>query len=283
MVLIRMVSLSPFARHLHYLSEYALAHPSSMMRGRFLNTLLLALLFTASAAAQQTPDDAAGGRPCEKTAHAGFNATHGNADTLALLLGADFCREWKGGRWSADLDANLHRTEGSAASERVDLYLFRERHFQRDWVVSFFGTGEVDRARKLDSRLLAGAGVGKLRQFKWRKGGHAGLHAGVAYTMTDEEHGREHGFPEAWSKVDFSAKLTEDLTMNSAFHVFSNLEDAQDVRMDSETNFAIRIHRRISLRTGMTINYDFRPAEQADELDLATHTLLAFSWGEGDQ
>jgi len=255
----------------------------STMQKRIFGALVIVCVLAVPAGAQETPDDDASSRPCERNAHAGFNANHGNSDTLALLLGADVCREWKGGRWSADLDANVHRTEGSAASERVDLYLFRERHFQRDWVVSVFGTGEVDRARKLDSRLLAGAGVGKLRQFKWRKGAHAGLHAGVAYTVTDEERGREHGFPEAWSKVDVSAKLTDDLIMTSAFHVFSNLEDAQDVRMDAETDFSIRIHRRISLRTGVSLNYDHRPAQGAEEFDLATHTLLAFSWGESGE
>ncbi len=251
-----------------------------MISKHLFSVLFLTLFLAASAAAQETPDDDASQRPCENTAHLGFNATRGNSDTLSLLVGADHCREWKGGRWSADFDANVHRTEGASASERADLYLFREKHYQRDWVVSFFGTGEVDRARGLDSRLLAGVGFGKLRQFAWRKGVHAGLHAGFAYTVEDERRSREQTFPEAWSKVDVSARMTDELTVTSAFHVFSNLEDAQDTRMDAETDLAIRINRRISLHTGLKINYDHRPAEGADELDLATHTLLAFSWGK---
>lgn len=250
------------------------------MNPRFLNVLLLSFALAATAAAQEeTPDDDASERSCDNAAHLGFNASQGNADTLALLIGADACRQWTGGRWSADFDANVHQTDDESASERADIYLFREHHLKNDWALSLFGTGEADRARGLDSRFLAGAGVGKLRQFKWRKGVHAGLHAGVAYTVTDERRGKEHGFPEAWSKLDLSARLTDDVTVTSALHAFSNLEDSSDTRVDAETNLAFQITRRIALHTGVTLNYDARPAEGAERFDLLTHTLIAVTWG----
>jgi putative salt-induced outer membrane protein YdiY len=250
------------------------------MRKRRFSTLLLALVLALPAAAQDTPDDVASERPCLNGAHFGFNATRGNADTLSLLLGSDLCRQWQGGRWSADLDATVHQTDGQSAAERVDLYLFRERHYRKDWVISFLGSGEVDRARGLRSRVLAGAGVGKLHRFTWRKGIHAGLHGGLAYTVTDERAGDEHGFPEAWSKLEVSAGLNDQLMLTSALHAFSNLTDTNDFRVNAETNVVFQVTSRISLRTGLTVMYDERPARGADEFDLATHTLLAFSWGK---
>lgn len=254
------------------------------MNLRLLNVLLLFFALAASAAAQEeTPDDDASQRSCDNRAQFGFNSSEGNSDTLALLAGADLCRQWKGGRWSADVDANVHQTDDESASERADIYLFRERHLTNDWVFSLFGTGEADRARGLHSRFLAGAGVGKLRQYKWRKGVHAGLHAGVAYTVTDERRGKEHGFPEAWSKLDMSVRLTNEVTLTSAFHVFSNFEDTNDTRMDAETNIAFQITRKVALHTGVTLNYDYRPAEGADPFDLLTHTLIAFTWGKSGE
>jgi putative salt-induced outer membrane protein YdiY len=252
--------------------------PTRLLCGALVCTFLLSL-----SAAAQTPDDEASQRPCDKIAYAGFSATQGNADTLSLLLAGDYCRQWTGGRWSADLDANMQRTEGSSAAERVDLYLFRERHHSRNWVTSYFGTAEMDRARGLTSRLFAGVGIGKLQQFAWRKGAYAGLHGGVAYTVTAERQGAELAFPEAWSKLDLAVQLTRETTMTSGFHVFSNLEDASDVRLDVETSIAIQIHRRLSLSTGVTINYDNRPAAGADEFDLATSTVLGITGGDSSR
>jgi putative salt-induced outer membrane protein YdiY len=254
------------------------------MNLRFVNALLLSFALAASASAQETPDDDASQRPCDNRAQFGFNSSQGNSETLAALVGADLCRQWKGGRWSADFDASVHRSDDVSAAERADLYLFRERQFRSAWVASLFGTAEVDRARGLDSRFMLGTGVGKLRQFKWRNGIHAGLHAGLGYTVTDERGGDEHAFPEAWSKLDLSARLTDDVTIVSAFHTFTNLEAANDTRVDAEANLALQITQRISLHTGVTLNYDYRPAEGADRFDLLTHTLLAFTWGKsGDR
>ena len=243
-------------------------------------TTLLLLGTMRPLIAQQTPDESFSGRPCEKSLHLGFNSTQGNSDTLALLLGGNYCRPRPKGRWEIDLDANVLRSSGRAETEHVELEGVDEFHFGRDWVLSVFGTAAADHAGGVDSRFLAGSGIGKQREIKWRsKQMSAGLHAGFAYTIADHADGTEESFPEAWLKTQLAVPFTDHASVKSVFLAFMNVGETDDYRLDLETDFNLVLTKRFSVRTGFEVRWDERPAATAEELDASTHTMMVISWG----
>lgn len=205
--------------------------------------------------------------------------TSGNSTANSLGFKGDVTRRWTkhaigfaagGLRASSSPDARYAvGTPGSFEIVVPEAELTAEYYFARgryDYKLSdrlFFATGagwERNRFSGIDNRWLVDAGLGYVLVNNERTSFRGGL--GLTYTSEDYsvDDGRDGSFVGVRAGWDFSQKLFDNTRLTHTLLADENLEDTEDLRLDSQLGLHVAMSSRLGLRLNWRLLWDNQPA-----------------------
>lgn len=215
---------------------------------------------------------------CRNDVFGGLNTSHGNVEAIALLLGTDLCavRKLNRARLEADL-AVVHASEGTGRIlESLEIEGFLDRQFAKGWRAVFRATGQADDRAGLDSRFLAGPGIGIDR---FRALSSISLDSGVVWIVESKQGRSTEQFPELWIKLESHRNLGKTAVYHQKLDGSGNLNQVGEYRLSWENDVLLHLTKKLSLKVGADLNWDTRPAQHFKEFDASTHTLFVYSPG----
>jgi putative salt-induced outer membrane protein YdiY len=205
--------------------------------------------------------------------------TSGNSTANSLGFKGDVTRRWTkhsigfaagGLRASSSPDARYAvGTPGSFEIVVPEAELTAEYYFGRgryDYKLSdrlFVTTGvgwERNRFSGIDNRWLGDAGLGYIFVNTERTSfrGALGLtYTSEDYTVDDDRDGSFVGARAGW---DFRQKLFDNTTLTHTLLADENLEDTEDLRLDSQLGLHVAMSSRLGLRLNWRLLWDNQPA-----------------------
>jgi putative salt-induced outer membrane protein YdiY len=205
--------------------------------------------------------------------------TSGNSTANSLGFKGDVTRRWTkhsigfaagGLRASSSPDARYAvGTPGSFEIVVPEAELTAEYYFGRgryDYKLSdrlFVTTGvgwERNRFSGIDNRWLGDAGLGYILVNTERTSfrGTLGLtYTSEDYTVDDDRDGSFVGARAGW---DFRQKLFDNTTLTHTLLADENLEDTEDLRLDSQLGLHVAMSSRLGLRLNWRLLWDNQPA-----------------------
>jgi putative salt-induced outer membrane protein YdiY len=205
--------------------------------------------------------------------------TSGNSSANSLGFKGDVTRRWTkhsigfaagGLRASSSPDTRYAvGTPGSFEIVVPEAELTAEYYFGRgryDYKLSdrlFVTTGagwERNRFSGIDNRWLLDAGLGYVFVDTERTSFRGGL--GLTYTSEDYtvDDGRDGSFVGARAGWDFRQKLLDNTTLTHTLLADENLEDTEDLRLDSQLGLHVAMSSRLGLRLNWRLLWDNQPA-----------------------
>jgi putative salt-induced outer membrane protein YdiY len=205
--------------------------------------------------------------------------TSGNSNTNSLAFKGDITRRWgrhsigfAGGGLRASSSPDARYAVGTPGDFEIvvpDAELTAEHYSGRgryDYKLSdrlFFTTGagwERNRFSGIDNRWLVDAGIGYIFVNNERtsfRGAAAGTYTSEDYTV---QNGRDGSFLGARAGSDFSQELFENATLTHTLMADFNLEDTEDVRLDSQLGLHVAMSSRLGLKLNWRLLWDNQPA-----------------------
>ncbi len=205
--------------------------------------------------------------------------TSGNSTANSLGFKGDVTRRWTkhsigfaagGLRASSSPDTRYAvGTPGSFEIVVPEAELTAEYYFGRgryDYKLSdrlFVTTGagwERNRFSGIDNRWLVDAGLGYIFVNTERTSFRGGL--GLTYTSEDYtvDDDRDGSFVGARAGWDFRQKLFDNTTLTHTLLADENLEDTEDLRLDSQLGLHVAMSSRLGLRLNWRLLWDNQPA-----------------------
>lgn len=205
--------------------------------------------------------------------------TSGNSNATSLGFKGDVTRRWTkhsigfaagGLRASSSPDARYAiGTPGDFEIVVPEVELTAEHYYGRgryDYKLSdrlYFTTGagwERNRFAGIDNRWLVDAGVGYIFVNNERtsfRGAAGGTLTSEDYTVAD---GRDGSFVGARAGSDFSQKLFDNATLTHTLIADFNLQETEDVRLDSQLGLHVAMSSRLGLKVNWRLLWDNQPA-----------------------
>jgi len=180
------------------------------------------------------------------------------------------------------LKGDLGRASGARYIAKTFEHL-RYRFTLSDLVVlESFAQHEYDQFRRLELRALIGVGVA----LRVLRGKELNLTWGLAYMpeyerlrnddQADAE--REYIFNRASTYVSGAVELDKRIQLVQTFYWQPRLDEPEDFRFLSESQFVVQISKRLTQTTAMVFSYDSRPPLGIAKLDTTLKSAFTFSF-----
>jgi putative salt-induced outer membrane protein len=244
------------------------------------SVLVLALLVSAGAAAQEAPELC----PCPPpepppplwtgSLGLGYLGTSGNSDSETLGLTADFARQPTPWGFEIKALANHAETEGETTAERI-LGGVRAKRALSERFQLFGGLSyEEDEFAGFESRIVAETGA------IWRAltGPEHELDFDAGLTWTDEEPVIGEGFDYmgAVGGVTWLWKFSSVASFRERLVFYPNFDESDDWRLRSETALEAALATSWALRLGFLFTRDNLPAPGFEKDDTTTSVSLVW-------
>jgi len=210
-------------------------------------------LAAAPALAQDTPP-----KVVTFTADFGFVNTAGNTDMTTLNAGEKV--EWKPGKvaFKQGFAIVYGETDGNTTTSnlRADL---RADYPLSDDVLTLFGAFAFDRNRFAGIARRFEENVGLA--FKAVRGDRNQLtfEAGASFTQQRDILEVSDNFTAARGAALFKHLFTETAYVQQSVEALPNLEDSEDLRINTETSLVAPLSKRVALKMSYVIRYDHLP------------------------
>lgn len=202
----------------------------------------------------------------------------GNADLFEVGLNTRF--DYRRDRHYAFLVGQLRYGEESDATFKNRTFGHVRYNYQ--WVPWLVGEAftqlQQDGFKLLQLRVLVGSGP----RFQYVDTGTLGLFQGTTlmYERENLNAGEVIGHPAEQSVMRWSnylnvrIKLTEQTSFIGTIYVQPRLDAFEDVRVLHDASLAVAITEHVTLRTTLNLNYDSRPPDNVEDLDVEVRNGL---------
>lgn len=239
--------------------------------GTALALLILTLGSTTGNAQEGDEED----RPWSNTADLSVVLTDGNSETTSISISDKFIysrdrsevtltgsalRSRTRERGTPELDDGEVRVpEVEATAEAYSLGGKYRYRLTAGLLTHASGAWERDRRAGIDDRFSGVVGLG----YRFLDTERHSLVTEVGVDFTDENRvgGAGDSYAGVQSTVGYERALTETSTLSAELQVLENLEDTEDLRINSTTALTASITRGLALKVSYTVKFDNRPVE----------------------
>jgi len=205
----------------------------------------------------------------------------GNSRSKSGSLRFELVNEWpEVDRITFTAGALYNESDGEKTSE-AEYLNGKYDYFHTPDTYSFYYLGaERDEFAGFDYRATARVGLG--HQFIKSEHNTLDGEAGVDYVYEQQQDGSED-FPVGRLYGKYVHKFSEGKTFRQDVEVLENLEEFEDLRVNTLTAFEVAINAHLSFKTALTVKFDGQPALDDDgdpnqKLDYFTETALVFNF-----
>lgn len=206
----------------------------------------------------------------------------GNADLFEV--GANVRFDYRGGRHYAFFlgEVRYGEEDGKSFRDRSFAHVRYNYQIAAPLVAEAFSQVEQNGFTRLQLRVLAGAGVrlryvdtervkvfqGTTPMYEFENLESSGLVRHPAEVSTVR-----------WSNyVNVRLRLTDATQLLTTAYVQPRVDDVEDVRLLNESALAVAITEHVTLTVGFNLNYDSRPPDEVESLDVALRNGVKVSF-----
>lgn len=211
-------------------------------------------------------------KPWENSSELSYVNTTGNTRTETFGLKNKFEYDW---------DKTALRTKAEALTARenkqttAENYLAEEK-FEWKYVKPNYlfqlGKWERDRFAGIDSRLTAGAGVG--RQLLRTERQKLTSEIGVQHSWEDQKGGDYKKFGSARAFGDYVLKMTETAEFEQNAEFIKDFDQSDAFRVKTLTSLKAKMNAHLALKTSYEVKYDNDPPPSTAKTDTITTIAL---------
>ena len=231
----------------------------SSIAARFVVVLAPVLAAAAPLAAQDPAAPADTVRPVTVVADFGLVDAAGNSDVTSFTASERL--EWKpeASRWilSQTFKAVYGKTDGATSAESYRGSVRADRRISDQLQLFVAGGFERDRFAGVSRRFEELVGIGARLVDRPRHS--LEVEAGAAFTQQRSTADLDDNFMAARGAATYQFKLTDAATFRQQLEVLENLEETDDLRLNSETALVAPLSRRIAIKIAYVIRFDNIP------------------------
>lgn len=217
----------------------------------------VALIVTLGWQARLPAQDAA--RPVTIVTDLGFVNTAGNTEITTLNLGERLTFRSSDSTWLFNQFAGAvyGRTSGQETAKQLNAGIRLDRHLASTLFLFLGVKWDKDRYAGIERRFEEILGL------SWRAietpRNVLVLEGGSAFTQKQAITGVDDNFVAARGAADFKHSLSEKAFFRQLVEVLPNLEDGDDLRLNTETSLVAPLSSKIAIKMAYGIRYDKQP------------------------
>ncbi len=209
--------------------------------------------------------------------NAGFWAKDGNTQQKRFNFDGQVKARTEKERYTLAASHILVEDEGEKTEESTTGLAKVDHFFSKKWYGTAQVTGEKDRFKDIDLRLIAGLGVGY--QFWESKNLNLAVESGFDYITTDYIEAPDEEYP-AWRwALDFDKFLVKERLQAFHHHQLNvGLEDTEDLLFSSQTGLRMVVMANVNATAQINYDWDNQPAEDTQRGDTTYIFSVGYSW-----
>jgi hypothetical protein len=180
-------------------------------------------------------------------------------------------------KWDVELyyNANTSVQDSATATRRYDAGIGYNYYLQNDWFASYDLTFLANTEQAIKLRTNGKVGIGKFIVHT----NHAYWGAGAGLAFNNEQFTNEtqtRNSIEAFIGAELNLFDVGDLNMLTSLYAYPSLTERRRIRSDLKIDLKYDLPNDFYVKTGITLNYDNRPAISGNETDYVFYTT--FGW-----